>query len=603
MQTDRFHKLRRSSLEEIFSKKTIVKIWRDIVRDQLRGSDLKDLYDHYDFNYNIEERAANIYNEIMEGKYRVSQPLVYRIEKKLGVCRHLVILQPTDALVFQVLVERISDKILANQPSKNAFYSRDRHNVSRPHMVDGYIYNWREQWKKLQKNIYKFSEEHELIVVTDISNYYDSIDIRELRKVFTSYLKANEVLVDLMFKLIEEMSWKPDYMPYSGRGLPTTNIEGIRLLAHSFLFEIDEILKMNTNNSFTRWMDDIVFGSDSRKKAIGTISSISDMLKSRGLSLNLSKTDIYDQQQGYYHFQIEANRYIDEMEKVTIDDDRYSCICEDIHNRFVKHFEDQGAKSWDKVAKRYITLFGKLKYKEFIHSIPAIYIKYPILRQSLLMYLASVGYGELSSSIILEITKGIDIFDDISLYQICLLVTQWQIPINPDSDLFLRQFETEITSFSFARRTPSDFYCILWFKAKYDHPTELSKFIIKYKNLWESDSFLRRQATASLARIIGLNMKAMELLNNQISSGVSNTVALANQILEFSKIQGLDQKLNYYLFPVKRPIVYPLAKFLVLCSVLNSECINEDPHVREKVNEYITDPYYKKWIELQYNIR
>jgi len=63
----------------------------------------------------------------------------------------------------------------------------------------------------LQKEIYRFNEEKELLIVTDLTNYYDSIGIDELKKAFLGYVKANEVLVDLLFRVIEEISWKPDY--------------------------------------------------------------------------------------------------------------------------------------------------------------------------------------------------------------------------------------------------------------------------------------------------------------------------------------------------------------------------------------------------------
>ena len=225
--------------------------------------------------------------------------------------------------MLQVLVEFIADKILKNQPSKNAFYSRDKHNVAFPHTIDDYGLNWRKQWKELQKKIYNFQNVKELIVVTDLSNYYDSIDINELRKVFASYSKIEEVLIDLLFRILEEISWKPDYLPYSKRGLPTTSIEGVRLLAHSFLFEVDEVIKLKTNNSFTRWMDDIVIGVDTRKEAKETISAVSDMLKSRGLALNLSKTNIYNPTEGRFNFQIDANRYIDTVENTKISDLNY----------------------------------------------------------------------------------------------------------------------------------------------------------------------------------------------------------------------------------------------------------------------------------------
>lgn len=602
MQTERFNKLRKKVISNIFKKKNIINIWRSIVRDQLRNSDLIDLFDHYDFNYNIEARAVALRSEILNGNYKVSQPMIYRIEKKLGVCRHLVIPQPIDALVLQILVEHVSDKILLNQPSKNSFYSRDRHSVPKPHDTDEYYFNWRTQWKKMQKKIYKFNKENELIVVTDLSNYYDSIDIKELRKVFTSYTKIEEVVIDLIFRIIEEISWKPDYLPYSSRGLPTTNIEGIRLLAHSFLFEIDSVIKDMTTDSFTRWMDDITIGVNSRKIGIETISVISDMLKSRGLALNLSKTNIYNEEEAYYQFQIKANRYIDSIEKQinTID---YEKTGKELDKRFDQHFKDKAPKYWDKIAKRYITLYGKLKYKNLLDNLPQIYVEHPALRPNLIIYLQSMGYSKKASNKVLKIINSIDIFDDRSLFQLCLLVTQWEVPTDKSAKLFLKQFENFIVEFSFKRGISSDFYCVLWYKSKYSHPKELLSFIQKYKNKWLKDSFLRRQVTAILSRLLPYDSETVhEILQSQLVSGISNTVSLAHQVLAFSEIEKLDKKLLFYLFPKNTKSPYPLSKFLVLSSVLNSRCIRENTTIIKKIKNQINDPYYLKWLAVQYNI-
>ena len=54
MHTERFLELRKDSLKPIFTTKNIAKIWRKIVRQQLRNLDVRDIFDHYDFNYNIE---------------------------------------------------------------------------------------------------------------------------------------------------------------------------------------------------------------------------------------------------------------------------------------------------------------------------------------------------------------------------------------------------------------------------------------------------------------------------------------------------------------------------------------------------------------------
>jgi Reverse transcriptase (RNA-dependent DNA polymerase) len=603
MHTERFRKLRKESLSKIFEQKAVSTVWRKIVRNQLRSLDIKDLYDHYDFNYNIEDRATAIRNEILNGTYRVSLPLIYRIEKKFGVCRHVVIPHPIDALVLQVLVEDISGQIIAHQPSKNSFYSRDKHNVGKPHDVAEYGISFRNQWKKLQKEIYKFNEEKNLLIVTDLANYYDNISIRELQKVFLGYVNTNEVLVDILFRVIEEISWKPDYLPYTGKGLPTCNLEAIRLLAHSFLFEIDNVLKQRTNNSFTRWMDDIVIGVDDRKEAIDIISSISDMLKSRGLALNLSKTAIYDSDQAYYHFQIEENKYLDTLEGFDKNDPLYDQTTTELEVKFKNHFKDQAPKYWDKITKRYITAFGRLKSLKLLAEVPNIYLNHPGVRPNLLIYLSNIGYEEQTADTIKCILLKLDIFDDISLYQICFLITSWEIPINAESKKFLDYFDNHIVGIALKSKNQSDFYSVLWFKSKYNHSEELLKFVIRYKSTWLSDSFLRRQITSILGRLLIVNSKEVDaLLYMQISSGINGTVSLANQILQFSKIECLDGKLRFYLFPEKPQRPYPHSKFMVLCSVLNSDKIRNDITVKKSVMEHVLDPYYRKWLDFQYNI-
>lgn len=57
------------------------------------------------------------------------------------------------------------------------------------------------------------------------------------------------------------------------------------------------------------------------------------------------------------------------------------------------------------------------------------------------MYLSNIGYLKKSSEVVIEILDKIDIFDDLSLYQLCNLVTNWEIPVNDKSKAFLKEFE------------------------------------------------------------------------------------------------------------------------------------------------------------------
>jgi hypothetical protein len=80
MQTERFNRLRRKELEKVFDKKKMIAIWRTVVRDQLRTQDIRDLYDCYDLNFNIEERVLSVRSTILKGTYKASSPLIYRLE-------------------------------------------------------------------------------------------------------------------------------------------------------------------------------------------------------------------------------------------------------------------------------------------------------------------------------------------------------------------------------------------------------------------------------------------------------------------------------------------------------------------------------------------
>lgn len=603
MHTERFQRLRKKTLDTVFDKKIVKKIWRSTVRNQLRGLDIKDLYDHYDFNFNIEDRIETIKASVLDGSYSVGTPLIYKTEKKYGICRHMVIPQPEDALILQCLVEQVSSSVIKKQPSKNAFYSRDKHNVKKPHEAVEYGLSFRDQWKNLQKKIYNFADTFDFLVVTDLTNYFDSIDLRELRRVFVSHVEADEVIVDLIFKVVEGLSWKPDYLPYSQRGLPTANVEPIRLLAHSFLFEVDQILKERTNDNFARWMDDITSGVDNKREGIVLLSDISDVLKSRGLALNISKTQILSASEANFHFQIAENLEIDGYESIKPGTTESAEAERKLWVKYKNHFKDKSPKAWDKIAKRYITTFGKLQSDKLLKDLSERFISNPSLRANYLIYLALRGYSCKAASCILDVLKNLDPFDDISLFQISNLITQWSVPTNKRGKDFIFEAKGLFRKHATRKKDAQSFYAFLWFLSKYETEDLLYKFLFQYRNIWQGNSFLRRQATASMARF-GCNRttKRLELINHQVMSGVATTVSVANQLTQFSELGSISFELNAYLFPTAKPAVYPHFKFIVLCSALASESVRADPSIFGKVDSYVLDAWHREVLKNEFNM-
>lgn len=140
--TARFSIVREKVLSSLFQPKNLSTVWRQIVKKQMRSLDIIDLYDYYDFSSNIEERAKEISTQILKAQYRATSPLIYSLEKKYGICRHMMIPSPSDALVFQTVTEHLAPLIEEAQPTKKAYYSRDKHTLKLPHQLLTTRYPW-----------------------------------------------------------------------------------------------------------------------------------------------------------------------------------------------------------------------------------------------------------------------------------------------------------------------------------------------------------------------------------------------------------------------------------------------------------------------------
>ena len=238
--------------------------------------------------------------------------------------------------------------------------------------------------------------------------------------------------------------------------------------------------------------------------------------------------------------------------------------------------------------------------------IPSLFDENPGIRNNTLYYLSKLGYSKKNGTVVIEILDKLKIFDDVSLFNICNLVTDWKVPLNEHGDVFLSSIQKKVLEISKTRKTPFDYYCLLWLKSKYDHPDDLYKFIMEYEGIWKSSPFLRRQVTSCMSRLLNYKEdKVTTFLRRQISTSESQVVSVATSILEWKQTKSIEGKVNLYLFsdsPYQQE-TYPLQKFLVLCTFLNSDTYRNDVEIKKRIVSYIKDPYYKKWIEFQYNIK
>ena len=597
--TARFDLERGRQLKELFEPRRLVHLWRKLVKDKLRSLDIKDFHDYYDFNYSIESRVDAIIASVISGQYRAQAPIIYRAEKKMGICRHLLIPSPYDSLVFQLLTDVLYDAIIKVQPSESAYYARDRHVLKLPHEHGkASSYPWFVLWPRFQKEIWSFSKSHRYLVTTDVSNYFDSIGLRELRHVISAISKINEVYLDLLFSLIEDLSWKPDYLPSSHKGLPTVNIEAPRLLAHALLFEVDDVLKDRTKGSFVRWMDDINFGVDDLSTGNIILGEVNDVLKSRGLALNLAKTEIMTAKQAQHHFLFGENIRLTALQKRAKrlkSPAAKNRLARAVEKELASHIKKCDARNKDKLTKRYIGILSTLCIPCSLVELRSLFRTSPNLRGTILGYLSRLPFTEGVAKTFIHILDNTEIYDDTARFSFVEALIKWQVPRDRTGEKFAKNIIKRMKKHS----SPFEWLCYLFFLTKYGEPHEVLTVAGQIRRYGSVEPFLGRQRIAALSRGIGL--KADSVLGqwkNEISTGTSDAASVANNLLNFASkaFPGPSAREYYYLFPHHPQIPYPFQKFLLLCVLAYSERQSGKVAKRPEIARHVTDPWFCHWL-------
>ena len=204
----------------------------------MRRQAIPDPLENLDFHTRLDAICTTIEAEVLSASYIPDTPTRFLAEKSKGLCRQLVIPSVKDALILQTLSDALWAEIKLKAPTKKSFYSPGDHQFSK--MIKGHTseYGPINAWLAFQETIFGFAKSKKYIVVTDIANYYDSISYDHLRNILADLSPAREHALDLLIYTLSWMLWQPDYMPRVPVGLPQSNLDAPRLLAHSFLWLI-----------------------------------------------------------------------------------------------------------------------------------------------------------------------------------------------------------------------------------------------------------------------------------------------------------------------------------------------------------------------------
>ncbi|SDY93050.1 RNA-directed DNA polymerase [Tindallia californiensis] len=586
---------RGKEFKNVFTKPNIKNAWKNYVRQGLRSQSVLDLHDYLDFHRYHDEIADSLINQIIEGDYKTKNNYIIKMEKKHGVCRHLPIPSPEDALVLQTIVEELAPDIKANEPSKRAYYSRSHTGFkSEANIDESFPYTWLELWPEFQKRIYEFSTSYNYIVITDIANYFDNISFRHLRNIVSSLDKFSESLIDLMFLLLESLVWRPDYLPLTGVGLPQINFDAPRLLAHALLFEIDRYMDGQTEGEFVRWMDDIDFPTDNVDRGKKILSDLDELLLTRGIRLNLGKTEILSSEQAKEYFLPDENRYLTVL-KNSIERKKSSSrsISHErmlLKKRFKNFLKKKRIGRWEKVFARYYSMAGYVEDDFLTKYVSEQLNSKPGLRISIVRYYTILGFSKRRFKQLKEFLLSDHCIDDVSTFSVCKCFVEWEISHKS-------KYRAEFVSVAkiISSRCPTSFIGAIWIISKYGNENDLIDIINKNSTKWKNHSFVARQVAAVTPLIINDIDTKNRIIDEITKSGQLDALRVISNLSDLRKSLPMASVDKMYLTKIGENKPYPLSKFIIAYNVIanDSLSITERRNLFLEVDALVNDKIYK----------
>ncbi|TWA74975.1 reverse transcriptase (RNA-dependent DNA polymerase) [Azospirillum brasilense] len=556
-----------------------------------------DLHDHYDFHRNRGAVLLSLRQRILDGQYRPEPPMSIRLEKANGICRRLSVPSAEDAVVLQTIVECISPSIIKKAPSKNAYYSRS-HKNKKPRIDIEADYIWFVQYKKFANRLQEFASTSNFLLVTDVANYFDNIELSSLRNSISSMGEIKEVIMDILFNILDEFRWRSDYLPAPGRGLPQVDFDAPRLLGHAFLFELDKEIAKCTDDNFVRWMDDIDIPADSEESCKHLLCRLDEILNARGLRLNGSKTKILNAELAKQYLFSDENKNLDLIEEAIKETkaDNQNVPNEALQARFDKFFCESRSGRWDKVLKRYIGLFSKTNDNYIESFLPDLLSNFPAVRDNIFSYYSSLGYSDNRLKQIVNYLTSEHCIDDVSMFSAVRVLIGWKLDWESEGADRIRWLANEME-----KERRHNLVGPIWINAKYSAPGELRNFINHNKNRWLSTHYLARQVAATLPRLRLLPDFCQQVERWISERGLNDAASVIKNLDDIRTREKFEKpEMSYFKHGEVANKAFPLHKFLICMDVLQSGKFNYDE--KQKLKLYllnnVQDPIYKRYFSM-----
>jgi len=267
----------------------------------------------------------------------------------MGLSRPLAFLAPRDALLLRTIVKRadsdlkrdlrswtaaligdkarkpggIGDEVVAEQTVEEEILSAG---VRLPKQLGSRLSAedyadmdevWFSVWLQKQEIVHHICRSMPFVVVSDIANFFPSIDLEVIREHLLSTTSLDKEVVRLAVYLIERVARHPRFADSPSMGLPQENFSSSRAIAHSLLVEVDSKFdKEGAAGIYARFMDDFTIGAQSIADGERKVARLQAALEPLGLYPNTAKTRIIATAAYLRDLMVDENDQLDEVEAV-----------------------------------------------------------------------------------------------------------------------------------------------------------------------------------------------------------------------------------------------------------------------------------------------
>lgn len=232
----------------------------------------------------IAKWLGELKNKIETKAFQPHPMEVVEIPKGKGLIRPGSLLSIDDNITYSALVQECYLKILTQiewaQNNVDFAYIVTKENATSTTWYKSQLFGWNSF---REKSLEKIKEGYQYVIVTDLTGFYDNIDI----PILISDLKACGIDNEIVNELSKCLN---RWTQVNNKGLPQSN-SASDILAKLYLDNIDKGLR-NAGFVHLRYVDDIRIFCKNSSEAKRALLELTKLLRKRGLNLQSSKTKI-----------------------------------------------------------------------------------------------------------------------------------------------------------------------------------------------------------------------------------------------------------------------------------------------------------------------